>query len=193
MKSILGLIVLCFLSSSYAKLNQVHIIDTKGLMKNLDQELLKADFSKITCDEEVTYKFQGQYVYLDVKKCTKNKVVIKAIKKDKILAKEYKALGNSMMKYILAKSNTKVEVNGTLYINTYVVSSVKPVIYTLDTGDTINAYQVVLTTPDTQYAGMGIGPSITLKFIVAPQVSPLEQVLFLSINGQELINVRYIK
>ncbi|MFZ4715561.1 MAG: hypothetical protein ACOYL6_17690 [Bacteriovoracaceae bacterium] len=169
------------------------LIDKSGLLKGLTAELKNKSVSDYHKGDEAEILTQGQLKTLKVKRANKKVVVLKGgIKKEKITAAEFDKADHNMMNIVLANSNFKVTVNGTVYENTYLVSSVRPTTHALDDGTIYKAYEVVVTSPDVDYTGWGMEPSVIMSFVISPEAPAVAQMLKVTLNGNTFYDVRSV-
>lgn len=188
------LLLLSLIAFSFnAFANEYRLIDQRGLLKPLNAELKNRSINEYHKGDQAEILTQGQLKTLRVKKANDKAVVLKGLKKEKITAEEFEKANHNMMNVVLSDSNVRVTVNGTEYLNTYIVESVTPTTHTLDNGTVYKAYKIVVTSPDAQYVGWGMEPMITMVFVISPEAPAIAQMLKVSLNGNEFFDVRTVR
>lgn len=173
--------------------NDYRLIDQRGLLKPLNAQLKNRSLSEYHKGDEAEILTQGQLKVVRVKKANSKVIVLKGNgKRSRITAEDFEKANHNMMNVVLSDSNVRVTVNGTEYLNTYIVESVTPTTHTLDDGTVYKAYQIVVTSPDVQFSDFGMDPMITMVFVIAPEAPAIAQMLKVSLNGNEFFNVRSV-
>ncbi len=188
----IALFLTIILATLSVSAKEFRLIDKKGLLKSINKELelnnIEDAFKK--GDQAQILSVDNKMITMKVLKANDKKLVLKGAKKYSVTAKEFKELNNSMMEVILNDSNVKVTVNGTVYENTYIVQTIKQVVHTLDNGEVLNAYQIYLTTPDTQYSYMGMEPMLRMNITISTETPGIAQLLKMTVNGMNLFDLR---